>query len=157
MKQEVRQKTVIDQVPPKIIINRPAETVLDRQPDLKPVFDPGPIGNVVADPVPIPTPEPVPVPEPVKKEAQLLGSSSLQPPYPTSEQRAEVEGSVTVRVHIGTDGRVKSVERVRGANDAFFRATEQQALRHWRFKPATVDGRPVESTKTMTVHFRLAA
>lgn len=87
----------------------------------------------------------------------MLASSELQPPYPASEQRAENEGSVTVRILIGTDGRVKSVEKVRGASDAFFRATEQQALRHWRFKPATVDGRPVESRKVMTVHFRLMA
>ena len=157
MKPEVHQKTVIDQVQPRILVDRPSETVLDRQPDLTPVYDPGPIGNVIAEPVPLPEPKPEPVPEPVKKEAQLLASSELQPPYPASEQRAEVEGSVTVRIRIGTDGRVKSVERVRGSNDAFFRATEQQALRHWRFKPAMVDGRPAESTKTMTVHFQLAA
>jgi protein TonB len=73
------------------------------------------------------------------------------------EERAEVEGSVTVRVWIGADGRVKSVEKVRGENAAFFKATEQQALRHWRFKPATVDGQPVESVKVLTVHFRLDA
>ncbi len=66
-------------------------------------------------------------------------------------------GSVTVVVTIGTDGRVKNVEKVRAASEAFYRATEQQALRHWRFKPATVDGKPVESRKTMTVHFRLDA
>jgi protein TonB len=64
---------------------------------------------------------------------------------------------VTIRVLIGTDGRVKAVEKVRTASDAFFRATESQALRHWRFKPATLDGKPVESSKVMTVHFRLLA
>jgi protein TonB len=113
---------------------------------------------VIADPVPVPLPDPPkPVAEPVRKEATMLASSELQPPYPASEERAENEGSVTVRILIGTDGRVKSVEKVRGANDAFFRATEQQALRHWRFRPATVDGRPVESRKTITVHFRLTA
>ena len=160
MKPEVRQKTVIDQVPPVIRTERPTETVLERAPEIRPVFDSGPIGDVIADPAPIPLPDPpkpVPIPEPVRKEATMLASSELQPPYPASEQRAENEGSVTVRILIGTDGRVKSVEKVRGASEAFFRATEQQALRHWRFKPATVDGRPVESRKTITVHFRLMA
>lgn len=79
----------------------------------------------------------------------------LQPPYPASEQRAGNEGRVTVRVTIGADGRVKRVEKVSAASDAFFRATERQALGQWRFKPATVDGDPIETTKVMTVVFRL--
>ena len=89
--------------------------------------------------------------------ARLDSSSELQPPYPAAEERAEVEGSVVIRILIGTDGRVKAVEKVRATSDAFFRATERQALRHWRFKPATVDGRPVESRQTMTVRFQLNA
>ncbi len=93
----------------------------------------------------------------MRTEAQIDGRSRLQPAYPPAEERAAVEGSVTVIVTIGTDGRVKDVEKVRAASDAFYRATEQQALRHWRFKPAMVDGKPVESRKTMTVHFRLDA
>ena len=158
VKPEVRQKTVIDQVQPVIRTDRATEFRLEPAPDIRPAFDPGPIGDVIADPAPIPLPDPPkPAAEPVRKEATLLTSSELQPPYPASEQRAENEGSVTVRILIGTDGRVRSVEKVRGASEAFFRATEQQALRHWRFKPATVDGRPVESRKIMTVHFRLMA
>ena len=33
--------------------------------------------------------------------------------------------------------------------------TEQQALSHWRFRPATVDGRPVEDSKVMSLVFRI--
>jgi protein TonB len=62
---------------------------------------------------------------------------------------------VTVRIVIGADGRVKQVEKLKATSDAFFRATEQQALRHWRYKPATLDGKPVESRTTVTVRFRL--
>ncbi len=152
----------VDLVPPKIVIQRPpTQTPFERVPDIAPAFDPGPIGEAVRDPVPVPQPlpepKPEPKPEPVRKEAQMLASSELQPPYPAAEQRAEIEGSVTVRVRSGTDGRVRSVEKVRGASEAFFRATQQQALRHWRFKPATVDGQPVESVKVLTVHFQLTA
>jgi protein TonB len=108
-----------------------------------------------ADPVPLPLPTPQPVPDPVRVEARLDPRSELQPPYPASEQRAENEGSVTVRITIGPDGRVKQVEKVKATSDAFFKATEQQALRHWRYKPATLDGRPVESRTSVTVRFRL--
>ncbi|MDQ2878757.1 MAG: energy transducer TonB [Pseudomonadota bacterium] len=80
----------------------------------------------------------------------------LQPPYPAAEQRAEHEGRVTVRVLVGVDGRVKQVERVAAASDAFFAATERQALGKWRFKPATRDGIPVEAWKVMNVSFVLS-
>ena len=125
---------------------------------------PPPKFNELDGPVTPPQPPQLPSPPqaadppakaPVRIAARIDSASGLQPPYPAVEERNEVEGSVTVRVLIGTDGRVKSVEKVRAANEAFFRATERQALAKWRFKPATVDGKPVESSQTMTVHFQL--
>ena len=102
-------------------------------------------------------PQPVPEarPEPVRVAARIDPRSELKPPYPASEQRAGAEGSVTVKVLIGADGRVKAAEKVRATNDAFFQATLRHALRNWRFKPATVDGRSIESSKVMTLHFKL--
>jgi protein TonB len=105
-----------------------------------------------ADPVPDP-PRPAPTP-PVRVEATLV-SGELQPPYPASEQRMEREGTVVIRLTIGTNGRVVAAEKVRATNDAFYAATERHALARWRFRPATLDGRPVEGRKTLTVHFRL--
>jgi periplasmic protein TonB len=99
-------------------------------------------------------PEPVP---PVRIEARMDSRSPLQPPYPASEERAGTEGQVKVRVRIGADGRVKAVERLAATHDAFYRATERHALRAWRFKPATVDGRPIESMKEVIVRFVLPA
>jgi protein TonB len=104
---------------------------------------------------PQPDPPPLPKAEPVRRDAQIDPHSELKPPYPASEQRMGNEGTVTVRVRIGTDGRVKSAEKLRATSDAFFQATLRHALRSWRFKPATVDGRPIESSKVMTLHFTL--
>lgn len=133
--------------------------------DAKPVYDvpkqdpveityvntkPGPI--VIPPDPPLP---PRPLPDPVRMEARLDPRSELLPPYPPEEQRAEREGSVTIRVYIGADGRVKRAEKVSAASDAFWRETQRHALRNWRFKPATIDGKPVESTKVMTVRFVL--
>ena len=102
--------------------------------------------------------EAVPLPpEPVRIAARIDPRSELQPPYPASEERAANEGSVKVRLLVGADGRVKAVEQLSATSDAFWRATEKQALRHWRFKPATVDGKPVESRLVLTVHFQLPA
>jgi protein TonB len=146
----------LDTVQP--IVDRPVFTdlVLPQPPTSEPVtFDPSPPGPVTLPPAA--DPPPVPKADPVRTEAQFDPRSKLQPPYPAAEERAEVTGSVTVMIVIGSDGRVKAVDKVSAGNDAFYRATQQQALRYWRFKPAMVDGKPVESRKRMTVHFRLDA
>ena len=98
----------------------------------------------------------LPAHNPVRTEALFdpRYAGDLQPPYPVSEERAEREGTVRLRVSIAASGRVTAVQRL-GGSDAFFRATERHALSRWRFRPATIDGRPVESSKTLSVHFRL--
>ena len=149
---EMRPKSQIDYVRPLVPpLPRPSDDIVIRDtPDI-PVFDERPIGKD-ADP---PRPKPVPIPDPVRIEAQMLRTSALQPPYPAAEERAQQEGKVTIRVTIGANGRVAAAERVSATSDAFYRATERHALRAWRFKPATVDGKPVESRKTINLTFRL--
>jgi protein TonB len=99
--------------------------------------------------------QPPPPPPPVRRAAQIDSSSQLQPPYPSSELRAQRDGRVQVRVTIGPDGRVIDVSLVSATSDAFWRVTREQALRHWRFRPATVDGRPVQDTRVMSLVFRI--
>jgi protein TonB len=146
-----RIKSVVTAVPPKVktdVTTDPltAEPLVEPQP-----FDPFP-GEPIKIEKPADPPKPLP---PVRVEAKIDPRSDLQPPYPASEERAGHEGSVTVRLLVGADGRVKAVEKVRAASDAFWRATERHALRSWRFTPARVDGKPVESWTTITCHFRL--
>lgn len=95
-------------------------------------------------------------PDPVRV-ASLFDTrfGSQQPPYPLSEERAEREGQVRIRVTIGPDGRVTATQRLAATNDAFWRATDTQARNRWRFRPATLDGRPVQDSKVITIHFRL--
>ena len=106
--------------------------------------------------IPQPREEPPPLP-PVRTEAEFdpRYADSLQPPYPAAEQRAEREGVVRLRVTIGADGRVKAVEKLSATSDAFWQASERHARARWRFRPATLDGRPVESRKVLTLTFRL--
>ncbi|MGZ8311975.1 MAG: energy transducer TonB [Allosphingosinicella sp.] len=102
--------------------------------------------------------EMTPVLPPLRIEAQFDPRfAAIQPPYPSSEQRAQREGNVRVRVTIGTDGRVKAVQRLSATSDAFWQATERYARSRWRFRPATEDGRPVESTKVLNLHFQIEA
>lgn len=108
---------------------------------------------------PAPTGEPK-IAEPAPPLPPLIGASQdqrylkdFQPGYPSVELRAQRDGIVSLKILIGTDGRVKVVELLSATSDAFFDVTRRQALSKWRFKPATRGGVPQESWKTMTVRF----
>lgn len=95
------------------------------------------------------------VPTPIFKAAirDPRFAKEFQPDYPVSKLRLEIEGSVTVRILVGTDGRVRQVQILNATDPDFARATEKQALKAWRFKPATRDSVPVEDWQTLTVRF----
>lgn len=121
--------------------------------DTPPAIDPIPLGPVIQ-----PVESAAPVPEPKLVDAVLDPRRSvLQPDYPPRLARQEIEGKATVKVLIGTDGRVKQVLPVSADDPLFHEATVRQALRAWRFTPATRDGVAVESWRTMTVRFELRA
>ena len=135
---------IIETPPPpeREVFTRPEPTPQEAEPtQLATVIDPPRERQVIATPV--------------RREARIDPRSELKPPDPASEQRMGTEGVVTIRVLIGADGKVKSAEKMRATNDIFYQATVRHALRNWRFKPATLDGRPIESSKVMTLHFEL--
>ena len=112
----------------------------------------GPVGPVQIAEATIPR-----IPETIRRGAEVdpRFRDALQPPYPREQEAAQREGQVRVRITIGTDGRVTAIEQVASTNESFWRVTQRQALNRWRFRPATVDGRPVVSTMLFTVTFRL--
>lgn len=150
-----------DVPPPLIRTPAPATTRADPVPipstaeigtDVRPPMDPA-LRPSAESLIPIPPRRP----DPVRVEAQFdpRFANALQPPYPPSEVRADREGLVSVRVTIAPSGRVVAIQRISATSEAFWRATERHALSRWRFRPATLDGQPVESSKTLSVRFRL--
>ncbi len=114
-------------------------------------------GGEIALPPPDPDPIPTPAANPVIKSPRVdpRYASVLQPEFPSSMIRAEIEGSVVVRVLVGVDGRVKDVQIVRAEHPDFAEATKRQALKKWRFIAGTSDGQPIESWREMTVRFEI--
>lgn len=96
-------------------------------------------------------------PDPVMVGASLNRryANDFQPPYPVGQLRREREGTVNVRVLVGTDGRVKDIRLIDSPHEDFWSATRKQALGKWRFTPATRDGLPVESWMTLKVLFQI--
>ena len=91
----------------------------------------------------------------IKVRPDLRYAAKFQPDYPSAMQREQREGTVSVKVLVGTDGRVKQVQILSATDPAFAAATERQALKSWRFKPATKDGTPYEEWYTTRVIFKL--
>jgi periplasmic protein TonB len=115
-------------------------------------FPLGPVGSI--EPTP---PVPILVPNPIETSAFVDNrhKGDLQPQYPLGAQREGLEGKVSIRVLVGVDGRVKSVEPISFTDERFLKATREQAIRKWRFVPATSDGKPVESWQTMSIRFEM--
>ena len=124
-------------------------------PDLSrtPAFpDPGPI----ASSGPIPDPIPLPRPVPIHLGPQLLTPpDALKPPYPAIKLASGEEAALQLRLTIDERGRVVAVEPVGRADPVFLAAARRHMLAHWRYRPASEDGRAVSSTMVITLRFQL--
>jgi protein TonB len=82
--------------------------------------------------------------------------ASFQPAYPASARRADIEGVVSVRVRIDTNGLVISARIEKSSShEVLDTAALQHALKKWRFTPATRDGKPIEAERVIKVVFEL--
>jgi protein TonB len=81
--------------------------------------------------------------------------SELKPPYPPSKLLAEEEASLRLSLTIDERGRVVAVEPIGHTDPVFLAAARRYLLAHWRFRPASEDGRAVASTTVITLRFQL--
>lgn len=102
-------------------------------PGTGPVEGPLVIGGDVRPPVPIARPE---------------------PEYPEAARRIHLEGMVILEAVISADGAVGDVRVVHSANPLLDTAAEK-AVRQWRYRPATLNGRAVSVYLTVTMTFGL--
>jgi TonB family protein len=78
----------------------------------------------------------------------------MAPEYSPEARAANYQGSVLVSVYVDEDGQARDVKLVR----ALGMGLDQRALaavRQWRFKAATTDGKPVGATQPFEVDFKL--
>ena len=81
--------------------------------------------------------------------------SELRPPYPPSKIASEEEAVLRLKLTIGASGRVIAVDSVGKADPAFLAAARRHLMAHWRYKPATEDGRAMASATVITLRFEL--
>jgi TonB family protein len=109
-----------------------------------------------AGPAPPPASEPPSTPAPTyvgptNFQAAVL-VQRVEPVYPALAREQELQGTVKVSVVIDKDGVPRAMKAVQG-NLSLVRAA-MAAIAHWRYKPAVLDGQPVESQTIITVNFQ---
>ncbi len=77
----------------------------------------------------------------------------VEPIYPPEARAQHIQGAVTLEVQIGGEGAVHNIDVVEG-NPVLAEAAVQ-AVRQWRYRPYSVDGRPVEMQTRVTIRFTL--
>ena len=99
----------------------------------------------------------LPLPHTVVKLGPQLATpaSELKPPYPPSKLITEEEATLRLKLMIDERGRVIAVDPVGNADRTFLDAARRYLIAHWRYKPATEDGRAVGSSMVITLRFQL--
>lgn len=85
------------------------------------------------------------------KPARL--SVSVAPVYPAIARSQRISGDVRIDALIDVNGRVSEMKVISGP--AVLHQAAMEALRHWKYAPATLDGNPVPMHLAVTIQFRL--
>ena len=93
--------------------------------------------------------EPVNLPELAVRD---LLAQAVDPQYPTAAKASGQQGSVVVQVLIGRDGAVQDVKFLQGS--LMFARAAIDAVRQWRFKPYSMNGRAVSVQSVITLNFK---
>ena len=142
--------------PPPLIIERLPPLAISPVPTVVVPPPPGP-RNVISDPD---TPPAVPseVVPPIISEIppRAVESTQTGPTYPAISRRLREEGSVRLRLTIGTDGSVIAASVVGSSG---FQRLDEAAIRwvrrNWRDEPTMHGGMPIEASAEATLTFRL--
>ena len=151
-------------VPDIIDVPPPPREVAQPRPDIVPSDDGVPVDDVdiapnvfvgfdEVPPLAGPLIETSPVFHVFDEAPQLL--TYVKPAYPELAMSAGIEGTVLLRVLVGEDGKVLSVDVLRSDVTPAMEAAAMTAARRFRFRPAKQGTIPVKAHMAVPVEFRL--
>ncbi len=83
-----------------------------------------------------------------------IRTSYSEPVYPDAARKARMQGIVILQAIINAQGEVVDVEVLKSVNP-LLDASAERAVRQWKYRPATLNGRAVSVYLTVTVNFNL--
>ncbi len=98
-----------------------------------------------------------------QQQPDVIEEQPVLPPFAISQsapsipdmarERGDLHGYITLDVRVGTDGSVTEVQVINDPLGLGCGQAAADAVRQWRFQPATQGGQPVEVTTTVQVRF----
>ncbi len=79
----------------------------------------------------------------------------IPPRYPIRARMRRIEGWVKLEFTITPEGTVKDIRVVEAHPEGVFERAAVEAIARWKFKPLTIDGRPVEQRAVQVLEFKL--
>lgn len=79
----------------------------------------------------------------------------VEPEYPEQARQQQIQGAVVLETRINPDGIVGDLKVVSG--HPLLADAAMAAVKQWRFRPHSVNGRQVEMQTRVTIKFTLAA
>ena len=80
---------------------------------------------------------------------------TVNPVYPNIAKRKGIELDVEVNFTIGINGQIKDLQFIPQQKVSYFKSAIRSAIKKWRFLPAKVNGKPVESQMSKVFAFSL--
>lgn len=77
----------------------------------------------------------------------------VDPVYPLQARTERLTGAVVLEVRIAENGTVRDIRTVSG--DSQLAGAAVEAVRQWQYAPTLLDGSPIETTRQVTVIFKL--
>lgn len=145
----------------------------------EPVHEPVTVPQPTVPPAPTPVPQNssplegrvgVIIPDSLKSSPSMAPASSLEPPvipeetslgllihtvapeYPAQAQQQHLDGPVVLQAWVAKDGSVRDVKLVKGY--LVLARAASDAVKQWRFKPYSPNGRAVDFQTMLTVNFK---
>jgi TonB family protein len=92
-------------------------------------------------------------PQPVRKATPAKLQFSAPAQYPAMARQIRVEGEVVISLDVDATGKVSGARAVSGP--PILRTAAIDAVRRWKYQPATLGDKPVASTEVVKVQFKL--
>ena len=100
-------------------------------------------------------PEPEPEPEPVREQIPARLIKSDRPDYPQTARKEGWEGTVVLRITIGTGGDVENVTTQTSSGHPALDESAAQSVKTWQFDPAKDGDVPISTSVDLPVRFDL--